>query len=85
MKRFADYTMFVLSVGVAGYAFLFFRINANLQMVQKFMTYPLFAYSHIYGGAVAMLVAPIQFHLPNLLFAQVLIRGKRRPTPLVAT
>ena len=65
-------TLFVLSLGVAGYALVvygFFPLGALLHpdMRATYALYPAAIYAHIFGSAVALIIGPFQFwtHLRN--------------------
>jgi uncharacterized membrane protein len=59
-------TLFVLSLGVAGYALVvygFFPLGALLhpEMRATYALYPAAIYAHIFGSAVALIIGPFQF------------------------
>jgi uncharacterized membrane protein len=59
-------TLFVLSLGVAGYALVvygFFPLGALLHpdMRATYAIYPAAIYAHIFGSAVALIIGPFQF------------------------
>lgn len=59
-------TLFVLSLGVAGYALVvygFFPLGALLhpEMRATYALYPAAIYAHIFGSAIALIIGPFQF------------------------
>ncbi len=59
-------TLFVLSLGVAGYALVvygFFPLGALLHpdMRATYAIYPAAIYAHIFGSAIALIIGPFQF------------------------
>lgn len=62
MRTLAFALMTVLSVAIAGYAFVFFAAEPNPTLAAKFRGMPVAGYSHVFGSAIALLVGPAQLH-----------------------
>lgn len=62
LKKGLHILMIVLSVSIAGYAFvILFVANADNPILMRFRENPWMGYSHVYGGAVALLAGCFQF------------------------